>query len=144
MIIQPGMPFPAMNEAASWFAALNGSTRRILFAAPCADIQTELVSEILSKGHKLAEPWFAGAQETEPFKLPDEIADYVEVLLEVLHLWWARLPSKLRLEWASVETNPVPENLQSSRPEIFPLIHGSDALFYADPQLTDFIAVAAS
>lgn len=49
-----------------------------------------------------------------------------------------------QLEWAGVETASVPEFLQFSRPKIFPLIHGDDALLYADPQLTDFIAVAAA
>ncbi|MCZ4615204.1 hypothetical protein [Rhodococcus qingshengii] len=144
MIIQPGMPFPAMNEAASWFASLDSATRRVLFSAPYADVPTEFVSEILSKGHKLAEPWFVGAEETDSFKLPEEIADYVDGLLEELQLWWAKLPSRLRLAWAEVGSEPLPEFLQPSRAQVFPLIHGDDAHLYADPQLTDFIAVAAA
>jgi hypothetical protein len=144
MIIQPGMPFPTMDEPASWFAALDSHTRRILFADPFAEVPGEFVPEILSKGHKLAGLWFTGAVESEQFRLPDDIAGYVDGLLEELQRWWTRLPNRLRLEWAGVETDSIPEFLQFSRPEIFPLIHGDDALLYADPQLTDFIAVAAA
>ncbi|QEX10712.1 hypothetical protein F6X56_13795 [Rhodococcus erythropolis] len=109
---------------------------------PRAEIPIEYVDEILTKGAKLAGPWFADFEDVEHFHLPDAVADYVDGVLIELQRWWVGLSDEQRLRWADVESNLVPEDLQTSYPGLFAFVVGDEGA-YADPQVVDFIAFAA-
>lgn len=134
---------PAVEQITSWFAALDSRTRRLLFAEPRAEVPEECAVEVLSKGRKLAQPWFAEVREIERFRLPEDVADYVDGLLVELQGWWVGLSNGQRLRWADVEMKPVPEDLQTSYPGLFEFVVGDDGA-YADSQVIDFVAVAAA
>ncbi|MFD6516582.1 hypothetical protein [Rhodococcus sp. NPDC060176] len=134
-------PTPDVDQITSWFAALDSQARRVLFAGPRAEIPNESVDEILTKGTKLAGPWFTGLADVEHFHLPDDVADYVDGVLIELQSWWVGLSNEQRLRWADVESNLVPEDLQTSYPGLFAFVIGDEGA-YADPQVVDFIAFA--
>ncbi|WP_285182819.1 hypothetical protein [Rhodococcus sp. MEB032] len=126
----------------NWFAALDSRARRVLLTGPRAEVPIEYVDEILTKGAKLAGPWFADFEDVEHFHLSDAVADYVDGVLIELQRWWAGLSDEQRLRWADVESNLVPEDLQTSYPGLFAFVVGDEEA-YADPQVVDFIAFAA-
>ncbi|MFI8660084.1 hypothetical protein ACIGKR_08845 [Rhodococcus qingshengii] len=136
-------PAPTVDQITSWFAALDSSARRVLFAGPRAEIPSEFVGEVRAKGLKLAQPWFVGSDDVDHFHLPADVADYVDELLIELQSWWVGLSNEQRLRWADVESNPVPDDLQTSYPGLFEFVVGDEGV-YADPQVVDFIAVAAA
>lgn len=136
-------PPPTVDQITSWFAALDSSARRILFAGPRAEIPSEFADDLLAKGAKLAGPWFADLGNAEHLHLPDGVADYVDGVLIELQSWWVGLSNEQRLRWADVESNPVPDDLQTSYPGLFEFVLGDEGI-YADPQVVDFIAVAAA
>ncbi|MDV6270990.1 hypothetical protein [Rhodococcus globerulus] len=132
-----------IEQITSWFSALASHARRALFASPHGEIPQKYVDEILLKGQKLALPWFAESTTTKSFHLPDAVADYVDGLLTELQGWWTGLSSERRLQWAEVGHTPIPSYLLASYPGLFDFVHSDDAL-YTDPQVVDFIAVAAA
>jgi len=134
---------PTVDHISSWFAALGSSARRILFAGPRAEIPAELADEILTKGRKLAGPWFSTAAEIDGFHLPNDVADYVDELLAELQSWWIGLSNEQRLRWADIETSTVPDDLRTVYPGLFQFVVGDEGL-YADTQVVDFIAIAAA
>jgi len=125
-------PTPAVDQIASWFAALDNRARRVIFAGPRAEIASEYVDEILTKGDKLAARWFAGLNDVNHFHLPADVADYVDGVLIELQSWWVGLSNEQRLRWADVESDPVPEDLQTSYPGLFAFVVGDEGA-YADP-----------
>lgn len=136
-------PAPTVDQITSWFAALDSSARRVLFAGPRAEIPSDFVDEVRVKGLKLAQPWFAESDDDDHFHLPADVADYVDGVLIELQSWWVGLSNEQRLRWADVESNPVPDDLQTSYPGLFEFVVGDEGA-YADPQVVDFIAVAAA
>ncbi|UJC79925.1 hypothetical protein D4768_21255 [Rhodococcus erythropolis] len=136
-------PAPSVDQITAWFAALGSGARRILFAGPRAEISTEFVDEILTKGRKLAGPWFSESTTADELHLPDDVADYVDGLLAELQGWWIGLSNDQRLRWADVESSTVPDGLQTAYPGLFEFVVGDEGT-YADPQVVDFIAVAAA
>ena len=143
MTIRDETPVPSVDQITSWFAALDSWARRVLFAGPRAEIPVELVDEVLTKGHKLAGPWFSTLTAREELRLPDDVADYVDGLLAELQGWWIGLSNDQRLRWAEVESSTVPDDLQTAYPGLFAFVVGDEGI-YADPQVVDFIAVAAA
>lgn len=136
-------PTPTVGQITSWFTALGSSARRVLFAGPREEIPSEFVDEILTKGAKLAWPWFADSDDVEQLHLPADVADYVDGILIELQGWWVGLSNDQRLHWADVGTNAVPDGLQTSYPGLFEFVIGDEGV-YADPQVVDFVAVAAA
>ena len=132
-----------IEQITSWFSALASHTRRTLFVSPHSEIPQRYVDDILAKGHKLARPWFAETTTTQSFHLPEAAADYVDGILAELQGWWIGLSSDRQLQWAEVEHTPIPNYLLASYPGLFDFVRSDDAL-YADPQVVDFIAVAAA
>ena len=132
-----------IEQITSWFSALTSHIRRALFVNPHGEISLEYVDEILVKGHKLALPWFAQSAKTQSFHLPEAVIDYVDELLAELQGWWIGLSNDRRLHWADVGHTPIPNYLLASYPGLFDFVRSDDAL-YADPQVVDFIAVAAA
>lgn len=127
----------------SWFSALGSHARRALFAVPRGEVPQKYVDEVLTKGYKLALPWFSESVASEPFRLPEVVADYVDDILAELQGWWVGLSNERRLQWAGVGHAPVPARLHISYPRLFEFVPGDDAV-YADPQVLDFIAIAAA
>lgn len=136
-------PTPDVDKITSWFAALDNQARRALFTGPRAEIPSEYVDEVLAKGAKLAGPWFVGLEDVERFYLPDDVADYVDGVLIELQSWWVGLSNEQRLRWADVESDLLSDDLQTSYPALFAFVIGDEGA-YADPQVVDFIAVAAA
>ncbi|PBI95386.1 hypothetical protein BKP42_44930 [Rhodococcus erythropolis] len=134
---------PTIDPIASWFSALGSGTRSALFAAPHGEVPQKYVEEVLTKGHKLALSWFSEPIDSESFRLPEAVADYVDGVLAALQRWWIGLSNERRLQWANVENGPVPNGLLTSYPGSFEFVPGDDVV-YADPQVIDFIAVAAA
>lgn len=132
-----------IEQITSWFSSLSSDARRMLFVSPRGEIPRKYVDEILVKGHKLALPWFAESTTTESFHLPATVIDYVDELLAELQGWWIGLSNERRLQWAEIGHRPMPHYLLASYPGLFDFIRGDDAV-YADPQVVDFIAVAAA
>ncbi len=132
-----------IEQITSWFSALASHTRRALFVSPHGKIPHKHVDEILAKGHKLALPWFAESTTTESFHLPEAVTDYIDGLLAELQGWWIGLSNDRQLQWAKVGHTPIPHYLLASYPGLFDVVRSDDAL-YADPQVVDFIAVAAA
>ncbi|MCZ9634861.1 hypothetical protein [Rhodococcus sp. BH5] len=64
-------------------------------------------------------------------------------MLIELQSWWVGLSNEQRLLWADIESNPVPDDLRTSYPGLFEFVVGTEGV-YADPQVVDFIAVAAA
>ncbi|RYG88456.1 MAG: hypothetical protein EON58_19970 [Alphaproteobacteria bacterium] len=134
---------PTIDPIASWFTALGSRARRALFAAPRGEVPQKYADEVLAKGHKLALPWFSDSTNAESVRLPEAVADYVDGVLAALQRWWIGLSNEQRLQWAEVENGPVPNCLHTSYPGSFEFLPGDDVV-YADPQVIDFIAVAAA